>query len=232
MHWRRWVAGTAGVALALTAVVGMLHLPAFRPLLGTIFPSRLSGAACPAGYGKATDPARQAKLERQFSTLHRGTMAARSRRALGFELGVTSADAVQAWAKERKVPCQAPRGSSGLECGPVAVGTLGPPGSALDAEVLWFQFDAERKLTVLKALRRDRDAEAVAHAFSALEALLANDIGDPARPQGSGTAEALRRGALAQAMNEYRFQDYYAVVRATNMGDSFTLTEEYHRLLD
>ncbi len=33
-------------------------------------------------------------------------------------------------------------------------------------------------------------------------------------------------------MVEYRFTDYRAVVRATNMGDGFDLTEEYATLVD
>ena len=35
---------------------------------------------------------------------------------------------------------------------------------------------------------------------------------------------------LRQATVEYRFSDYHALVRATNMGDGYVLTEEYTRL--
>ena len=37
-------------------------------------------------------------------------------------------------------------------------------------------------------------------------------------------------GSLKQASAEYRFRDYYALARATNMGQGFALTEEYRSL--
>ena len=37
-------------------------------------------------------------------------------------------------------------------------------------------------------------------------------------------------GLLRQASAEYRFRDYYAIARATNLGDEYVLTEEYHAL--
>ena len=36
---------------------------------------------------------------------------------------------------------------------------------------------------------------------------------------------------LRQAMVEYKLADYHAVLRATNMGDGYVLTEEYATLL-
>ena len=42
----------------------------------------------------------------------------------------------------------------------------------------------------------------------------------------------LTQGALRQASAEFRFRDYYALARATNLGQSFVLTEEYRALPD
>ncbi len=47
---------------------------------------------------------------------------------------------------------------------------------------------------------------------------------------GDASAANLTAATLRQAMIEYRFKDYQAVVRATNLGDGFVLTEEYASL--
>ncbi len=40
----------------------------------------------------------------------------------------------------------------------------------------------------------------------------------------------LASGAFRQATRDYRFADYRALVRATNLGDGYVLTESYTAL--
>ena len=49
---------------------------------------------------------------------------------------------------------------------------------------------------------------------------------------GDSAPSSLAAGLLRQASAEFRFSDYYAIARVTNMGDGFMLTEEYRSLVD
>ncbi|MEJ7601382.1 MAG: hypothetical protein WKG01_25995 [Kofleriaceae bacterium] len=138
------------------------------------------------------------------------------RPALGFTLDVTTRSEIDAWAQARGVTCQARRGGGVLECEQRA---------ALATTTLWFRF-AGTTLAGIQTSRRTT-ADGVATAFAETEAALTTVLGDPSRRQGDPAASALARGALRQAMVEYRAPAYRAVVRATNMGDGFVLTESY-----
>lgn len=52
-------------------------------------------------------------------------------------------------------------------------------------------------------------------------------IGAPTTATGSSDPSELSRGAFRQAMVAYAAGDYRAVIRATNMGKDYTLTENY-----
>ena len=82
------------------------------------------------------------------------------------------------------------------------------------------------------AVRRDASAGVISAAFRAVTGDLANEAGPAATVEGDPSAARLSSGLLQQASAEYRFRDYYALARATNMGDGFVLTEEYRSLPD
>ena len=75
-------------------------------------------------------------------------------------------------------------------------------------------------------------AEAVSAAFEAIAGEIDRAAGPRTAEGGDPSPAGLAAGLLRQASAEYRFHDYYAVLRATNMGDRFALTEEYRALPD
>jgi hypothetical protein len=108
-----------------------------------------------------------------------------------------------------------------LECDRVA-----QPGS-LALTSAWFRFNDRGTLDSVRTVRRTGDVHAVATAFADA---LARQAGTPMMR--TGETDDLAAGALRQAAAEYRFTNYRAVLRATNMGNGYALTEEYATLVD
>jgi len=97
---------------------------------------------------------------------------------------------------------------------------------------MWLDFGSDGRLVSVISARSNPSAAAVGDAFSSIRKDLDQNAGQPA-VVGSGSPENLASAALYQASAEYRFKDYYAVVRATNVGGGkYLLTEEYRTLVD
>ena len=97
---------------------------------------------------------------------------------------------------------------------------------------LWFTFGTNQQLLTVKALSRATDPETVSAAFLTTQSTLDREAGAPADTHGNAEPQALAQGALHQASAEFRFRDYYALARATNVSPGFVLTEEYRSLPD
>ncbi len=221
-----------GALLGLTALVGFAHTSAGRPLLALLGkPMARAGASCPLGYDRAATPAEREAGRRRFSATHGGPAPALQRPALGFVLDGTARKEVEAWAREHAILC-APLHSGELDCRDVPATLLVDTGAGVAARSVRLAFDGAGKLVSVIVVRRDADAASISRAFSAVTSVVASATGTPSRTEGAATPEALRRGALSQASAEYRFSNYYALARATNMGDGFVLTEEYRSLVD
>jgi hypothetical protein len=95
---------------------------------------------------------------------------------------------------------------------------------------LWFNFDAGDRLVSLIAIRKDQSAEAIGGAFARVADALNREAGAPASASGDSSPQGLSACLLRQGSVEYRFRDYYALARATNMDDGFVLTEECRSL--
>jgi len=218
----------SGVIGAAVAAVAILHVPAVhRSLAARGAPG---GAACPFGYGAGARPV-DLEARRARAAPLRGPTAARARPALGFTLDATTAADVTAWAVAHDLRCDRRRGGMVVECTQVP-GALVPGAGALAATAVWFELGPSGRLASIKTVRRDPAVAAVASAFTAAEHAVTARAGAPVRRDGSAAPELLARGALRQAMVEYRFTDYRAVLRATNLGDGFVLTEEYATLVE
>ncbi len=203
MAW--WIGGALGVATLVTVA---LHLAPVRGLLGMKpLGSGSKSAFCPFGYGKqpAATTARRAPR----------TIPTSPRPALGFALDVSGPADVALWARAHGIRCTAQHGGSVVECADSAAATTS-----------WFRFDG-LALAEIQTARRSPDARGVATAFALTTSVISAVIGAPMTFDGSASADDLARGALRQAMVEYRRPGYRAVVRATNMGDGFVLTETY-----
>lgn len=206
---------TLGAFLSLTALV---HLPVVQHAMGWTTPD--GEGACPFGHG--------AKLAKPTSVPRDGQLAS-GRPALGFRLATTSRDDVMRWASTHDVACAPKRGRSSIECSDVPGALLDEHGVAL-AGTMWLELDEHGLVRTINTVRRAGSAEQAAEAFSATQTALRSKAGTPTVLRGSAEPEALASGAFQQAMFEYRLSDYRAVVRATNMGDGYILTESYTAL--
>ncbi|MEI2746759.1 MAG: hypothetical protein V9G22_15735 [Ottowia sp.] len=227
---KRAVLATAGLALAFTAVMGFAHTKPGRPLLVWM---KIKGAApggCPLGYNVAQTPAQREAARRRFASSHAGEFRALLRPALGFSLDETTRDDVQTWANEHGVSCKKPRSGPDLDCSDVPSRALPEPYRGVPIGSLWMTFGDKGTLTSVIAVRRDASAEAISATFVALTAEVDKEAGAKRSSEGNPSAAALSSAPLKQASAEYRFRDYYALARATNMGQGFALTEEYRSL--
>lgn len=200
-------AGTVGVVLVLGLVI---HLPPVMHWLGAH--GHHGAGVCPLGYGK---PAQHVAV----APVRDGV----ARPALGFTLGVTTAAEVERWGLLHGIQCTESRGN--VTCAGVPSELLGdvaaPPAS------LRFSLDTAGTIRALQVTRRGPEVATIASAFDQLSRELSAARGAPTKQSGSALPSELSRGALRQAMVEYKRGDYRAVVRATNMGDGFVLTEQY-----
>jgi hypothetical protein len=243
----RWLAraagGLAGVAVVGTGVMGFAHTKPGRPLLAWMgMTTGMSGSAakggCPFGYDKARTPEEKDAALRSFAAAHPASERAASRPALAFELGKTTRADVQRWAESFGVACRhLGRGSpnpsdADLDCSDVPDAAL--PEAARGAHVTsaWLTFDAHDALATAVVIRRASDAEAIRATFAAATASLTTKAGPSKSVTGDPTVAYLSTGLLYQVSAEYAFTNYHAVVRATNVGDGFALTEDYRLLPD
>lgn len=200
-----------GVGVGSTAVmfglVGLLHLPAFRPLL------HAGSGGCPVGMdthltAEQVDDARNTVLSHD-----RGVTGAAARPALGFVLDVTSRAEVAAWAVTHGVQCD--EGEFETRCGAVPTGAMaGIP----KVDQLLLRFDAEGRLVVVDATIREIDAEGAAALVRTMSEDLGRTAGTPTTTRGEPSGAYLARGAMNQSRTSFRFEDYRADVTATNVG--------------
>ncbi|RKG72605.1 hypothetical protein D7W79_27875 [Corallococcus exercitus] len=230
---RRALVSIAGVAVLFTAVMGYAHTPSGRPLLkwmGMSMPQAASAAGCPLGYDVKQSPEQKEAARQRFAAAYRGESAALARPALGFDLEQTTREALLEWAQAHGVKCTVPRSQGDLDCADVPASLF--PGLKREADIrnLWVTFGADGRLVSLIAVSRAVEAAPISATFRAANATLATLAGPALKRDGEGSVEELKQGLLRQASAEYRFQDFYALTRVTNMGDGFVLTEEYRAL--
>lgn len=230
---KRLLASVAALLVALTALMGFAHTQSGRPLLAMMGRAMGGGGGkngCPLGYDVAATPAQKRAARAQFAAAHQGEMAASGRPALGFVLDVTTRDDVAEWARAHGVACVAPRSGHDLDCSDVADSLLPVAFRGVGVRNLWLDFGANGELVAVIAVRRDESPSAIVATFEAINSDLANEAGAAAKVEGVASASRLAAAPLQQASSEYRFTNYYALARATNMGDGYLLTEEYRSL--
>src|SRR5262245_34608618 len=103
MRW--WTRRLGGAVLGGTILVGLLHLPAARPLLMRL-------GACPVrATAQQTERARRGAMDKL-----RGAHPAPARPALGFALDTTTLADVQAWGRGHRVRCVASMQDTLVKC--------------------------------------------------------------------------------------------------------------------
>ncbi len=229
---RRGFAFAAALVVLFVVVVGFAHTRAGRPLLvamGRAF--RGGGAACPLGYDKTATPAEHEQANARFATLHRGAATASARPALGFVLGETSRGEIVSRMAARGIACERSRAAD-LVCKEVPSAALGGVSGGGPSRELWFTFGTRDELLWLVALARAPNAGVISAAFNEATQVVADRAGPATRTSGAADAATLASGVLRQASAEFRFTNYYAEARATNIGSGYLLTEEYRSLVD
>lgn len=216
-------------ALSLVGALGLFS-PVGQPVVAGI--ARMARGGCPFGYDQAASPAQRERASSNFAASHRGDHPAVARPALGFTLDQTTREQVLTMMSERGVQCKPGRGMADLTCD-------GVPSNALDGVApdsptrnLWFTFGTKQQLLSVVGISKAPLPEQISAAFLATRQALSARAGEATMTQGDAAPQALAQGALRQASAEFRFTDYYALARATNLGHGFLLTEEYRSLAD
>ncbi len=226
-------ASVVGTAAVLTAVIGFAHTKPGRPLLAWLGHHTglfARAAGCPLGYDRAATPEQREAYRARFARLHSGAAPAAARPALGFALDRTTRADVMAWAGTHGLACAAGKGAADLSCESVPDALVPDAFRGAGAQSVWFTFGTGDRLVAVIAVAQTDAPGPVQAAFTSVTRDLAEEAGPPARVE--GTPESLPAGTLYQATAEYRFRNYYAVTRATNLGHGYALTEEYRSLPD
>ena len=211
---RRIVIAATGALLVAFLVIGGLHTPAGQALLGN---------RCPFGGDEAVAPEEREARRLRANELLRGEGGTTVRRAGDFELGVTTRDEVETWAKTRGGTCAAGQQGQGLRC----------EGVDADAEtILAADFSLDGRLVSLSRMRYSDGADDAARNLSDVAEALRDHVGEPDKTSGEPTAGYLSRGLLTQARSEYRRETYFASLSATHLGPERYLVTEVYRAVD
>jgi len=232
------LAAVAALAVAGIALMGIAHTPAGRPLLNLLAHSglaRLAGSqaqGCPFGFDRQASAEDRDRAIRAFGQAHAGSGRANARPAGGFRLASSTRPALLEWARSNRVDCHPKGASDDLECRAVPVALLANEGHASGStlETAWLSFDGDQRLAKVVVVQHLPDARSAWAAFSRLTADMARETGHTPQPAGESSAQGLAAGLLRQSSAELRCRDYYALARATNLGSSFLLTQEYRAL--
>jgi hypothetical protein len=219
-----------GTTSILVAAVGLLHTSTGRPVLQAV--TRMAHGGCPFGYDKPMSAAERERASANFATNHRGEQRAVSRPALGFILDQNTRAEVLAQMSQHGITCTSAKGYSDLTCNGVPSGALDGLTAYAPPRDLWFTFGAKERLLSVVAISRDAAPKPISDAFAAAQSVLAREAGPVNTSSGNADARALAAGLLNQASAEFRFSNYYALTRATNLGKGFMFTEEYRSLPD
>ncbi len=211
-------------ALALTGLIGVLHLPFAAPLLRMI---RI-GAVCPLTRGTPEQIDRAHAIG--GAAIHASaTASAPARPALGFTLDQSTRADLDAWATRHGLSCSSIGGNANLRrCTDVPASAVGEPEVLGVIEEVAFELRGTGELVNVETLRRGLTPARAALVTSDLERTAASTLGEPGRSGGQATAAHLAHGYLSSFVAEHVFTDYRATVSATNMGKTGVMVREQY----
>jgi hypothetical protein len=213
----------AAGALALTGLVGVLHMPFAAPLMRRVFPG-----VCPVMRG-TPEQIDRAHAMGASAIRDAAKTSAPARPALGFHLDQTRPSDLAAWASAHGISCGSIAGNPNLQrCTGVAATAVGQATDLGPLEEITFEFQASGELVNIQTLRRKLTPEQAARIATALEETAAATLGDPSTLGGEPTAAHLSRSLLASYVAVHAFKDYRATVSATNLAPTgIMVREEY-----
>ena len=210
----KWIVRIGAAAAGSTALVGLLHLPAARPLLARF------GAICPV---RATPQEVEAARREALRKL-RGTDPAPGRPALGFELESTTLAAVHAWAKAAGIACEVSMQDTLVKCEEVPAGAVTTGGSGTLDEIAFGFRLADHRLVNITTISVGLAVKAAVSRFNGIAAALDEALGPPTRKRLPSDAW----DAKGPVFVEYRYADYIATVSALDLpGRGLVLREHY-----
>ncbi len=212
---RKLLIGVPLTLLGLTGLIGAMHHPAARPLLGWM------GVECPQR--ASPELVEQARLA--SARLARGTEASPARPALGFRLDHDTFNDVAAWAAERNLDCTSSQNDTVLRCVDVPASAFAREGSQLDDLTFAFAPRSQRLVTVT-SLRQRLSAEHASASWHGIKDALETELG-PGELQGDASAAYLNEKIYRSARVAYRFNDYIANVSVANLGGRVAVREHY-----
>ena len=217
------------LAGGFTAVVGFLHTPYGRPLMGRL------GMSCPA---KRASPAAVEALRLRGVGALRGTALAPARPALGLKLDVSRTADVEAWTRARGLGCEdRQRPSHLLVCSNVPASALTSTASGAASEQskhgdgavdeVTFAFAPDSRLVAVDTFRRALTGPRACELFAQIADGLTGALGSRGERVGEATPAYLEGAPLRTARLDYRFADYLATVTAMNLSGRVALREQY-----
>ena len=217
---KRGLAGTFTGAVLFTAVVGVAHTSVgrpLRPILGFLGRHGVAAGSCPLGYDTAANPQEREAARAQFAASHRGESTASSRFAAGFTLDVTTEADVMSWSHARGVTCErtGKPSHSDVECNDLPAAAFSDAGP--QKRTLWLNFAPKGTLVSIVVIGKDKTAEVVTREYGSAT-MRAAASGPAYLADADASTHMLEGGLLRQAHAEYRFRDYYVLVRESNMG--------------
>ncbi len=210
------------IALAGTAVVGLLHTKAGKPLL-----AKMGG--CPAGFATRDDMDHVRKYAATLTPPTGGQAPARP--ALGFVLDATTEDEFAAWTKKNKLNCEDNSRLGQVTCTGVPSPVVGEP-DASPIDDLTVEFNPAHKIVNILILRHGLVSSGAVSMFDARVAQLEKELGRaPNRLVPTGPAY-FDEAPMTSAVVEFKYKDYQCEISATTMMDkTVTMREHYYSTL-
>ncbi len=205
---------TAGIATALTGLIGLAHTPHGRPLLAWL------GAVPGCPVLQNADPHQIEEHRLVWVARNAGTEPAPARPALGFELGQSRRVEVQAGLEDRGAHCKSVLKETALECERF---------NGKEGDDALLKFDAGGRLVAVDVFHRTASSAEALRLVRETEARLGR-LGQATRVHGERDERYLAGGRFRQLIVEYRFSDYSARVAATNFGRDLRVREQYDLL--
>lgn len=195
--------------MACTVMLGVLHLPFAKALLGS--------AGCPMAARMTGEQLERARHLAMAASLDGVEQDAPSRPALGFELDRTTIAEVHDWSGRHRIECKDAR-EGFVACSDVPAEYLGRPVGEGRVDELNFAFDGRGRLVNMTTLRIHLSADSASHTGRYIAAGLSGKLGAPQRSSGEFAPERLARaGVGSMASRGFRFRDYIADVQAMNV---------------
>lgn len=241
MRWKRLLAGTIAATGLFVGLIGFAHTEPGRPLRPALVvlnkamgaKPQAKGGACPLGYDQNGSPADVEAARQRSVAQFKGAAPSQRRPALGFSLGETTRQQVDAWITEHHLTCGARQGPTRVTCTGVPDSALPEGYRGLAIDELYLQYNPQDRLVSVGTVRSAQTPEPVSRAHGAVVAELTRQLGGPSSTAGQPETTYLAGGALRQARAEFRFSDYYATSSATNVGRGrFVVSERYEQLTD